>query len=250
MVAPHSYSLVQNQRWADPDEFDDPARGGEGTYRLPPPPTALRGRVVAAAVALGAIAAAATTHFAPWHRTATNAADAPQATIVTLSSDESSLDVQPTIRVVNATAEVAQLAESQRFTSQENAGITFAKPADGTVVATFGGQYGTFHYGIEIAGGKDSPIFAAADGIIVAAEPINGFGLWIKEQLTDGTTLVYARMDDYTVRVGERVKAGQQIARMGNRGFGTTYTLHFEVWDPTNKKIDPEQWLNARGIIL
>jgi hypothetical protein len=37
---------------------------------------------------------------------------------------------------------------------------------------------------------------------------------------------------------------------MGDRGFGNGYTLHFEVWDPSGKKIDPVQWLNSRGIAL
>jgi murein DD-endopeptidase MepM/ murein hydrolase activator NlpD len=37
---------------------------------------------------------------------------------------------------------------------------------------------------------------------------------------------------------------------MGNRGFSNGYTLHFEVWDPTGKKIDPLGWLNQRGIAL
>ena len=32
------------------------------------------------------------------------------------------------------------------------------------------------------------------------------------------------------------------VARMGDRGFSTGYTLHFEVWNTAGKKIDPEQW--------
>jgi murein DD-endopeptidase MepM/ murein hydrolase activator NlpD len=72
----------------------------------------------------------------------------------------------------------------------------------------------------------------------------------VKEQLSDGTTLVYARMDTFSVQVGQHVTPGQQIARMGDRGFGSGYTLHFEVWDPAGKKIDPEAWLNQRGVTV
>jgi murein DD-endopeptidase MepM/ murein hydrolase activator NlpD len=162
---------------------------------------------------------------------------------------------------MDASAEAQQVAESQKITGQQSAtdtagansqttGATFAAPAAGTVVSTFGGQYGSFHYGIEIKNVKDTPIVASATGVIIAAGPTSGFGLWVKEQLSDGTTLVYARVNTYSVQVGQHVSAGEQIAAMGDRGFSNGYTLHFEVWDPTGKKIDPLGWLNQRGIAL
>jgi murein DD-endopeptidase MepM/ murein hydrolase activator NlpD len=182
------------------------------------------------------------------------------STVVGTNADEEqSLEVRPVGRAMDASAEAQQLAESQQITGQQTvddpqarktAGATFATPAAGTVVSTFGGQYGSFHYGIEIKNTKDTPIVASADGVIIAAGPTSGFGLWVKEQLSDGTTLVYARMDTYSVQVGQHVTAGQQIARMGDRGFGDGYTLHFEVWDPAGKKIDPEAWLNDRGVTV
>lgn len=182
------------------------------------------------------------------------------AVIGTNADEAQSLEVQPVARGMDASAEAQQIAASQKITGQQSAdslvqtgqttGATFAAPAAGTVVSTFGGQYGSFHYGIEIKNVKDTPIVAAADGVIIAAGPTSGFGLWVKEQLPDGTTLVYARMDTYSVQVGQHVTAGQQIARMGDRGFSTGYTLHFEVWEPTGKKIDPTGWLNQRGITV
>ncbi len=226
----------------------------------------LRGRAVFAAVALGAIAAAtAGQSLLPKaeHHGTTYLADSAgtSAVIGTNADDEQSLEVQPVGHSMDASAEAQQIAESQRITGQQSAadvqdpasqttGATFAAPAAGKVVSTFGGQYGSFHYGIEIKNAKDTPIVASAAGVIIAAGPTSGFGLWVKEQLSDGTVLVYARMDTYSVQVGQHVSAGQQIAAMGNRGFSNGYTLHFEVWDPTGKKIDPEAWLNQRGIAL
>lgn len=169
------------------------------------------------------------------------------------ANSQQSLEVQPAARVVDAAAEAQQLAESQQLTtSQQSSQISSAsaKPTEGTVISTFGGKYGTFHYGIEIANQKDTPIVAAADGLIIAAGPASGFGVWVKEQLSDGTVLVYARMDSYSVRLGQQVTAGEQIALMGNRGFAAGYALHFEVWTPASVKIDPEHWLNSRGITL
>lgn len=239
--------------------------GGQAeSSRQAGPSPVVRSRAVFAAVTLGAIAAAATGQSLLPHsqHQTTYLADPAGASAVigTNADDASSLEVQPIVHGMNASAEAQQIAASQRITGQQSAdsftssslttGVTFAAPAAGTVVSTFGGQYGTFHYGIEIKNVKDTPIVAAADGVIIAAGPTSGFGLWVKEQLSDGTVLVYARMDTYSVQVGQQVKAGEQIAKMGDRGFSTGYTLHFEVWDPTGKKIDPVEWLNQRGVTL
>ena len=224
--------------------------------RRPAAPSPLvRGRALFAAVAIGAIAVASTgqsllpTEDQP-------ALGAAPATVV--GTDEHSIEIPPIGHAQDASAEAEQLAESQQITGQQSVDTaprrttdaTFAAPARGTVVATFGGQYGSFHYGIDIRNAKDTPIVAAADGVIIDAGPSDGFGLWVKEQLPDGTTLVYARMDTYSVQLGQHVTAGEQIAKMGDRGFGDTYTLHFEVWDSDGKKIDPESWLNQRGVTV
>ncbi|HVV20212.1 MAG TPA: M23 family metallopeptidase [Pseudonocardiaceae bacterium] len=217
----------------------------------------MRSRAVFAAVTFGAIAAATIGQSLVPHHSHTTALADPGMSIGTNSQ---SLDVAPVQRGRNASAEAQQIAASQRITGQQSVdtlvqtgtttGATFAAPAAGTVVSTFGGQYGSFRYGIEIKNVKNTPIVAAASGTIIAAGPTSGFGLWVKEQLPDGTTLVYARMNTYSVQVGQHVAAGQQIARMGDRGFSQGYTLHFEVWDPTGKKIDPMAWLNQRGITV
>jgi murein DD-endopeptidase MepM/ murein hydrolase activator NlpD len=232
--------------------------------RAPASTSALRGRMVMAAVAIGAVAAASAGQSLlpkmPAHDS-TPMAD-PSGTVAVLgpSADNlQSLEVQPMARTIDQSAVAAQLAESQQITEGNGSGntsaqnvdaVTFAKPAAGPVVSTFGGQYGTLHYGIEIQGQKDAPIYAAADGEIIAAGPTSGFGLWVKERLSDGTILVYARMNDYSVQVGQHVVAGTQIARMGDRGFSNGYTLHFEVWQPNGTKIDPVEWLNTRGVTV
>lgn len=234
---------------------------GVPARRLIPPTPVVRGRAVFAAVTLGAIAAAVSGQSLLPHHSTYLADPGNSATLASaVGTNANSLDVQPVVRGGNASAEAQQIAASQRITGQQSVdtplesgqttGVTFMSPAAGTVVSTFGGQYGTFHYGIEIKNAKDTPIVASADGTIIAAGPTSGFGLWVKEQMSDGTVLMYARMDTYSVQVGQHVTAGQQIAKMGDRGFSTGYTLHFEVWDPTGKKIDPMGWLNQRGVTV
>jgi biotin carboxyl carrier protein len=248
-----------------PDEFqaaDEPAADEHAPAEIGPqepgrrlaPSPLFRGRAVFAAVTLGAITAAAAGQSLMPHAPKLNIAPAsqPQDVAVMLSTDgdvQQSYEVQPAARVIDAAAQVAQLTATQRMTGEATT-AAYVKPANGPVISGYGGSYGTMHYGVEIAGSKDAPIYAAAAGTIIAAGPASGFGTWVKEQLSDGTVLVYARMDGFSVQVGQQVTAGQQIARMGDRGFSTGYTLHFEVWTTAGKKIDPEQWLNQRGIIL
>jgi murein DD-endopeptidase MepM/ murein hydrolase activator NlpD len=237
-----------------------------GPQRLTAPSAVLRGRAVFAAVAIGAIAAASAGQSllpsSQQHRTTVLADPSGASAVIGTDADnQQSLEVQPVVRSQNASAEAQQIAESQKITGQQSVtggsdqvnqttGVTFAAPAKGTVVSTFGGQYGSFRYGIEIKNVKNTPIVASADGVIIAAGPTSGFGLWVKEQLSDGTILVYARVNTYAVQVGQHVKAGERIAAMGDRGFSNGYTLHFEVWDTTGKKIDPEEWLIQRGVTL
>jgi murein DD-endopeptidase MepM/ murein hydrolase activator NlpD len=64
----------------------------------------------------------------------------------------------------------------------------------------------------------------------------------------DGTVTVYGHVNDYTVSVGQRVTAGQEIAHVGNRGQSTGPHLHFEVHDASGNKIDPGRWLQDRGV--
>lgn len=260
--------------FADPDEqpgyeadyaYARPIHDQPTGRRLRPPTSALRGRVVMAAVAVGAFAAAGAGHSllpAASQPRATPSTDLREvASVININGDDQqSLAVQPVPRSVDAATAARQLTVSQSLTGQPStsganttsSSSAYAKPAQGTLTSTFGGKYGQLHYGIEISNAKDTAIVAVGPGTIIDAGPVSGYGLWVKEQLADGTVLVYARMDSYSVQIGQQVAAGQQIALMGNRGFSAGgCSLHFEVWQAgTTKRIDPVAWLNAQGVTL
>ncbi|MGO4614137.1 M23 family metallopeptidase [Nocardia sp. 2YAB30] len=124
---------------------------------------------------------------------------------------------------------------------------SFVLPARGTFTSGFGSRWGTFHNGIDIAGPLGTPIYAVANGTVIDAGPAQGFGLWVRIRHDDGSITVYGHMYDFFVSVGERVPAGMQIARMGNRGDSTGPHLHFEVI-VGGQHVDPQQWLALRGL--
>ncbi|WP_324194922.1 M23 family metallopeptidase [Nocardia cyriacigeorgica] len=123
----------------------------------------------------------------------------------------------------------------------------FVLPAIGVFTSGFGQRWGTFHNGIDVAGPIGTPIYAVANGTVIDAGPAQGFGLWVRIRHDDGSISVYGHMYDFFVSLGERVPAGMQIARMGNRGDSTGPHLHFEVI-VGGQHVDPQRWLALHGL--
>jgi murein DD-endopeptidase MepM/ murein hydrolase activator NlpD len=173
-------------------------------------------------------------------------------------------ELLPASHLSDASAEVQKLTDSANVTQAREAREAAAAkkaqeeanrpktcmPANGTFTSGFGARWGTSHLGIDIANSIGTPIYAASDGTVIEAGPASGFGLWVRIQLADGTVHVYGHMNSFSVREGQKVKCGQQIAQIGNRGQSTGPHLHFEVWQNGTKKIDPRPWLSARGVKL
>ncbi len=105
----------------------------------------------------------------------------------------------------------------------------FVMPTKGVFTSGFGYRWGALHAGIDLAGPIGTPIYAVADGVVVDAGPTAGYGAWVKIRHSDGTVTLYGHVNTWTVQIGQRVFAGDQIATIGNRGNSTGPHLHFEV---------------------
>lgn len=145
----------------------------------------------------------------------------------------------------------AAKAEAARIAAEEEAKRPkVVRPAQGSFTSGFGARWGTSHNGVDIANAIGTPIVAVMDGTVIEAGPASGFGLWVRVQHADGTITVYGHMNTIDVPQGAKVKAGQQIATIGNRGQSTGPHLHFEVWVAGGQKINPVGWLAERGVTL
>lgn len=108
---------------------------------------------------------------------------------------------------------------------------SFIRPTKG--IRTQGYHRG--HYAVDIADRSKPPIWAAADGVVVKASSGTwggGYGNHVIIDHGNGLKTLYAHMDYLTVKVGDHVKQGDVIGRMGNTGrvYGVTgIHLHFEV---------------------
>ena len=97
------------------------------------------------------------------------------------------------------------------------------------VISNYGSRGGRQHHGVDLGGPRGTPIFAAADGVVIFAGRSGTFGNIVRLCHGEGLQTWYAHNDTHLVDVGETVARGQQIATMGATGNATTSHLHFEV---------------------
>jgi murein DD-endopeptidase MepM/ murein hydrolase activator NlpD len=145
----------------------------------------------------------------------------------------------------------AQQAAADAAAARSGGGSGYVLPAAGYTSSCYGARWGVTHFGIDIAAPIGTPIYAASSGVVQRAGPATGFGLAVYIRGDDGAVTVYGHMHTYSVRAGERVAAGEQIATVGARGQATGPHLHFEV-HPNGAMysgaVNPAPWLRARGV--
>jgi murein DD-endopeptidase MepM/ murein hydrolase activator NlpD len=123
-------------------------------------------------------------------------------------------------------------------------GDGFMWPVQGKVIARFGqSKQGLRRDGINIAARRGAPVRAAEDGVVVYAdEGIRGYGRMILLRHSDDYVTTYAHNATLLVRVGDVVRRGQIIARVGDTGSVQGDQLHFEIRKGLTP-LDPEDLL-------
>ena len=101
-----------------------------------------------------------------------------------------------------------------------------------------------FHAGMDFAAPMNTPIYAAAAGLVTASGWRSGYGNFIEIDHGSGLTTRYGHNRENLVKEGEFVAAGQQIARVGRTGRVTGPHLHFEV-RRNGQAEDPAAWLDT-----
>lgn len=118
----------------------------------------------------------------------------------------------------------------------------------GQVVSGFGYRFHPIlhthrlHSGIDITAPKGTPVYATGDGVVRVAgrntQGLAGYGIVAVVDHGYGFQTLYAHMGDVKVRVGHKVKRGEQIGTVGSSGMSTGVHLHYEVIQNGNK-VDP-----------
>lgn len=147
-------------------------------------------------------------------------------------------------RYKNAVYNAKPVQEKVANESSDAVNIAWVWPANGTIIGRFSDQ-GSVNKGVDLAGKRGEPVFAAADGTVVYSGPgIVGYGNLIIIKHNDIYLSAYAHNSRLLVQEGNNVKAGQVIAEIGSSGTQRD-KLHFEI-RKYGRPVDPLTYLPKR----
>jgi len=119
----------------------------------------------------------------------------------------------------------------------QHSGLKF--PVEGgRIISNFGKKGFTINKGVNIAGKEGEAVRAALAGKVIFAGEQRGYGKVIVVEHDKFVMTVYAHNKVNLVRSGDKVTAGQPIAKLGKSGRVTTAQLHFE-YRVKGKAVDP-----------
>jgi murein DD-endopeptidase MepM/ murein hydrolase activator NlpD len=135
----------------------------------------------------------------------------------------------------------------------------FICPCDGILTSKFGKRRDphntakeSVHEGVDFGANNGKPIFAVAEGRISMKRILHKiYGNEIRITHNNGFTTWYGHMSEFgkklpykDIEVGDRIRAGQMIGRVGNTGSSTGPHLHFVIIDPSA----PVKYYGARCV--
>ena len=108
-------------------------------------------------------------------------------------------------------------------------------PVEGPITGAFGERIdpfngeGAFHSGVDIGSIYGQPVLAPADGIVVFADFMGGYGRAIVLDHGHSISTRYGHLANFAVTVGQEVHRGDTIGYVGLSGRSTGPHLHYEV---------------------
>lgn len=168
------------------------------------------------------------------------------------------IDVPPSRTRLLEAAVIA--AERQRlkevralFTPQRYWQGPFRLPVEAAISSYFGtrrsyngGPYNSYHEGVDFDIGAGAKVCAPADGVVVLAEPLAVRGNAVVIDHGWGILTGYWHLSQIEVAVGQRVRAGDVIGRVGNTGLSTGAHLHWDFW-VGGVNVNGLRWVAADG---
>lgn len=143
-------------------------------------------------------------------------------------------------RIIGTTSRMRSLRGSEHYGPKD---FTFLWPIDRSkfwLSSLFGprkmkNRGWRYHYGIDMAALKGTPVYAAASGIVLESGWNNGYGNYILIAHNRKYRSRYAHLSKRKVKIGQKVSRGQIIGAVGDTGLvrksgKDASHLHFEVY--------------------
>jgi murein DD-endopeptidase MepM/ murein hydrolase activator NlpD len=112
--------------------------------------------------------------------------------------------------------------------------------------------YPHFHTGLDIIGAENSPVHAAADGVVLLATSnrdasgnLIGYGNYVVIAHPNGFVTLYGHMNSLSVKEGQVVHQGEIVGQEGSTGLSTGPHVHFEIRH-NNDWVDPAPYLTGQ----
>jgi murein DD-endopeptidase MepM/ murein hydrolase activator NlpD len=142
-------------------------------------------------------------------------------------------------------------AQAERLASTVGA-VPLRKPVGGEIdtSSNFGVRIDPFlarpamHTGLDFRGDTGEAIRVTAGGTVVSAGWSGGYGRLVEVDHGNGLSTRYGHLSEIEVTVGQTVKAGQTVGRMGSTGRSTGPHLHYET-RIDGEAVDPQKFLHA-----
>jgi len=102
------------------------------------------------------------------------------------------------------------------------------------------------HTGIDFRGDTGDPIRTTASGTVTVAGWSGGYGKMVEIDHGNGLVTRYGHLSEIDVDVGDSVRAGAIVGKLGSTGRSTGPHLHYEV-RVKGEAVDPQKFLDAGG---
>ena len=140
---------------------------------------------------------------------------------------------------------IAQRKKKGEEIKEDEAQYQFGWPAQGayTITSGVGARWGSYHQGMDIMGDHGTPILASDAGTVIRTNEScthdygkdascgrgGGYGNYVIIDHGNDFITLYGHLTEVDVKVGQKVKQGQVIGKMGSTGFSTGDHVHFEI---------------------
>jgi septal ring factor EnvC (AmiA/AmiB activator) len=120
-------------------------------------------------------------------------------------------------------------------------------PLSGALLAGYGGRMpdGRSSSGVLIGAAAGTPVRAVADGTVVFAEWMTGYGMILIVDHGNGAMSLYAHCETLLKEPGAAVKRGDAVATVGNSGGQGRPALYFEL-RRNGQPVNPDTFLQKR----
>ena len=135
---------------------------------------------------------------------------------------------------------------------KQNTKNNFIKPVEGIIKSDFGYRKqptpgaSEYHSGIDLKVPIGTPVKSIASGVVIKSGKASGYGnaVYVDHGIINGKRVIseYGHLSKFDVKVGDKITAGQIIAKSGNTGRSTGPHLHLTIRE-NGKAVDPKKYI-------